>query len=632
MISKSGLPMSLQLGDLVSRRFVLILDDGPTSRCSEIIKALAPERVIVRSARKLGPSHHLLLPAAVLDRLAPASGGTAGKALGIELLAPTPAFDASTWADDVPDQCIVLKDGELLGFFDADAEVPDVQRGLLRDGSEPRSMPRRLTVEMEREVELGEIASLSLSLGEPPEAHRAAGQLPTALPPGSQVDFYLRTVSGFEPAGPAAARVVVNQASPTAPIEFLLRAVAPGPARIEVLVFHGGYLLDRVVLTPEVHGGTPRAGSRVRYERDLNPEDASSPDLTLFIEERRDHGEPALRIRLWSADAPVPMEEFGPIALRGAPTAFFDGFFQDIRGLGGQDRQTRDVAVERLKRKGAALFENLLPKALQERLWSLRASIRSLRIESEEPWIPWELCRLVGREGDRIVESGFFCEEFVMARWIFDVRRKPTLRLRRLGIIAPVGSDLAGVQVEQRDLLGIARQDLAIESIPCRFLAVLSALGQGIYDGLHFAGHAAYRSDPNRSHILLEANEALTPEDLSGEVANLGRTWPLVFLNACQAGRGGFSLTDLGGWAPVLLRAGAAAFLGPLWEVTDDSARIFAREFYEKLFSGLPIGEAVRHARLKVRDELPGNPAWLTYTLFADPLARLVGRPPDIRA
>lgn len=219
-----------------------------------------------------------------------------------------------------------------------------------------------------------------------------------------------------------------------------------------------------------------------------------------------------------------------------------------------------------------------------------------------------------------------------MARWIFDVQRKPTLRLRRLGAIAQAGSNLAGVQHELRELLGIEGRGLEIEPIPCRFIEVLSALRKGIYDGLHFAGHAAHRSDPGRSCIFLEANEALTPEDLSGEVANLGRTWPLVFLNACQAGRSGFSLTDLGGWAPVLLRAGAAAFLGPLWEVDDAGARIFSRAFYERLLAGQPIGEAVRQARLKVRDELPGNPAWLTYTLFADPLARLVERPAEIRS
>lgn len=401
-------PVPLQAGDLASRRFVLIREDGLASRCGAIVKALVPERVIVRSGRGTEARYHLLRLAEVLDRLAAALGGSAGEALGLAAVAPTPAVDASTWVDDVPDQCVVLKDRELLGFFDADAEVWDVQRGLLREGSEPRSRPRRLTVEMEREVALGEIASLSLTLGEIAEAGRAE-RLPAALPPGSQVDFYLRNVSGFESTGPDAVRVVVTRASATPPVQFLLRAVAPGPARIEILVFQGGYLLERLVLSPVVYSGGPRAAARTRYERDLNPEDAPSPDLSLFIEERCDQDRPELRFSLWSADAPVPMEEFGPIALRGAPEAFFDGFFQDIKRLGGQDGQTGDVAVERLKRKGATLFQTLLPASLQERLWSLRTRIRSLRVESEEPWIPWELCRLVGRQGDRIVESGFFC-------------------------------------------------------------------------------------------------------------------------------------------------------------------------------------------------------------------------------
>jgi hypothetical protein len=363
----------------------------------------------------------------------------------------------------------------------------------------------------------------------------------------------------------------------------------------------------------------------VRYERELYAGETPEPDLTLLIHETGDHHAPELLIRLWSAEASFQVKEFGPIALRLDPSQYFKDFFRDVQELGGDDDVARRTATERLQRKGAELFQSILPRDLQVLLWSLRRRIGSLRIESEEPWIPWELFRLVGREAGQIVESGFFCEEFAMARWILGIKRKPALKLRRIGVIAPATSGLAGAEEERRQILGIQKEDLQIEPISCRYLPVLQALSSGTYDGFHFAGHAGYREpDPNRSRISLDEQEALTPEDLSGEVGNLGRTWPLVFLNGCQTGRNSFSLTYLGGWAPKLLDAGAAVFLGTLWEVSDQGAEIFARTFYQELLGKKEsVGEAVRQARMRVRAELPGNPAWLAYTLFADPLARV---------
>jgi hypothetical protein len=36
---------------------------------------------------------------------------------------------------------------------------------------------------------------------------------------------------------------------------------------------------------------------------------------------------------------------------------------------------------------------------------------------------------------------------------------------------------------------------------------------------------------------------------------------------------------------------------------------------------GLPIGEAVRSARRRVRDLYPNDPTWLAYRCYADPIA-----------
>jgi CHAT domain-containing protein len=117
----------------------------------------------------------------------------------------------------------------------------------------------------------------------------------------------------------------------------------------------------------------------------------------------------------------------------------------------------------------------------------------------------------------------------------------------------------------------------------------------------------------------LESGESFSPENLVGVVTNLGKTAPLIFLNACQIGRSGLSLTDIGGWAEQFLAAGASAFIGAYWSVYDRQSCDFTREVYSRLLAGVPIGRAVQEARIAIRTR--ENPTWLAYTVFADPFA-----------
>ena len=57
-----------------------------------------------------------------------------------------------------------------------------------------------------------------------------------------------------------------------------------------------------------------------------------------------------------------------------------------------------------------------------------------------------------------------------------------------------------------------------MESIPATFLDVQAALASGLYDAWHFSGHGSYRNEPQpeRSAMILQGGDQLTPEDLSG--------------------------------------------------------------------------------------------------------------------
>ncbi len=84
-------------------------------------------------------------------------------------------------------------------------------------------------------------------------------------------------------------------------------------------------------------------------------------------------------------------------------------------------------------------------------------------------------------------------------------------------------------------------------------------------------------------------------------MANLGKATPLVFLNSCQIGAGGIALTDIGGWARQFLAAGAGAFIGAQWDISDHTAFSFATDCMTCYVPGRPVGEAVRRGAFEGR-------------------------------
>jgi len=205
---------------------------------------------------------------------------------------------------------------------------------------------------------------------------------------------------------------------------------------------------------------------------------------------------------------------------------------------------------------------------------------------------------------------------------------KTPLRMTNMALVVPGDSGLPFAPDERKAVLALAGDGRKITPITANFLELQRALASGEYDTWHFTGHGAHpTSDANKAEIQLEKMQLFTPDNLSGKIRNLGLARPLVFLNACQTGRGGMSLTGVGGWAREFLKAGAGAFIGTYWSVFDRTACDFAQALYASLLGGEPIGKAVQSARTAVRNS--GNPNWLAYTVFADPLAALSPHAPD---
>jgi hypothetical protein len=603
--------------------FLLFHADQLADQTRAAVKRLNPTSVVIRRSDRIDASYYYLYTAKdFLEQLAEIeSTRPLLDALQLHEAPATPTLDAYQDARSIPSRCVILEQDRLIGFYNV--ALPPKYAGQRRgqqDSAPKGPVFRKIQAELPEQVTMGETISLLVSLVY--EANQQSA-LPIAVPIGAQVDFVVQTQRGFALDGSGEGSLAVTEAAETLPIQFKLRATELGQGQIRVLCFYGGQPLGAITLTSSVIAADQQArGKRMSSYQPLAPLAVMQPDLTLRIFEHQAYGRHTITWELLAQDPSLGLhfKSFGPIELRMDALAFFQQFFEEIEGLPIHSTEEQAIAMHKLERKGADLFQTLLPGDLQVLLWSLRERIESVQILSDEPWIPWELLRLQGRENGRVIEGLFFCEAFIITRWFPGIGRQPKLSLNRMATVIPSDSGLACAPVEQAYLRSLATDQRHVTEVPATYLDVMDALSRGEYDCWHFTGHGQFvAADPNRSAILLERGQRLRAEGICGRVSNCGLTRPLIFLNACQTGREALSLTGIGGWARRFVEAGAAGFIGSLWSVDDQAACQFAQTFYNHLLAGESIGQAVRTARAAIQSLK--DPTWLAYTVFADPLA-----------
>jgi hypothetical protein len=178
--------------------------------------------------------------------------------------------------------------------------------------------------------------------------------------------------------------------------------------------------------------------------------------------------------------------------------------------------------------------------------------------------------------------------------------------LRILAMISnPVNQPMLDVEREWsrlREALADLEQRgiVALERLPEAKLAVLQRhLRRGEYHILHFVGHGGFDGHVQDGVLMLEDDDRLgrpvSGQDL-GVMIHGHRAMRMAVLNACEGGRP--SRTDpFAGVAQSLIQQGLAAVVAMQFEITDDAAIIFAREFYAALADGYPVDAALVEAR-----------------------------------
>ena len=164
---------------------------------------------------------------------------------------------------------------------------------------------------------------------------------------------------------------------------------------------------------------------------------------------------------------------------------------------------------------------------------------------------------------------------------------------------------------------------------PATLQAVESLLDGGGIDLWHFVAHG--HIDPGRPNeaLLLLVDGALRAGDIQGRrQTNIRQDRPLFFLNACRVGGQGWSLSGLEGWAARWLDRAVVGLLllrfgqwMTNWHFISHARSILPWRPVKRL------DEGARIARHHLRDTKPADPAWLAYSVYANPNARVTFKP-----
>jgi CHASE2 domain-containing sensor protein len=246
-----------------------------------------------------------------------------------------------------------------------------------------------------------------------------------------------------------------------------------------------------------------------------------------------------------------------------------------------------------------------------------------LRIEPPKlAALPWEL--LYDRFADRFFATS---TETPLVRYteLRKVIRELKVQLPvRMLVVAPEGSGL-DARTETANLFqaikGLEEQiKTKLLDKGVTYTAIRDLLRDEEFHLLHFIGHGEFLND----HPLLVlddghgGSESVDHERIGGLFSD-HPTMKLVLLNSCKGAQTS-STEPLLGMAAQLVKCGVPAVIAMQYEIEDDQAISFAREFYGTLFKGKDPGRielAMSQARNCLLHDFPGDRVVGTPVLFS---------------
>jgi hypothetical protein len=530
--------------------------------------------------------------------------------------------------------------------------------------SEMTEVSRYPAIESPDQATVGESITVMVSLAESnltPEVvitqgkQDEAGRLLLALPelPDKQDEWSIDVVlsaSGFNFSTPNRMKIRLPQEGNSTPAMFELVARESSELSVSrnlyATFWHEGQYLARVMKPIEVVKADHSVASgcqasttqqqRGEQQEQLTEEamlaaDRMVADLTIYM--RRDWDSCSSRDYFITLSSPhLPQPESERIRLPEDMNLWLLPKYQMFATTGrGISRLQQKSAVneDALNGFGRLMYDKFAPETFKAVYHKLRDQLgeqfRTIQVFTDDPVIPWEL---MVTDGDG---AQFLGMRHAVGRWIISRHNNPyavprqTLSIGAVSVVAPSYTGALSLSKTQQEAEYI--QHLA---------SLNPALAQGDYSSvramvtertasiIHFAGHG-YATRDTSAHatdygIILEDSklQALSWRGMLQGQSNSS----LVFFNACEVGYAERAAGFVDGWSSALIDTGATGFISGLWELGDEGAAEFSRNFYQQLSHDVErdgyasVADIIRQSRQQFAST--GNPTYLAYVFYGD--------------
>ncbi|MGA1823600.1 MAG: CHAT domain-containing protein [bacterium] len=297
-----------------------------------------------------------------------------------------------------------------------------------------------------------------------------------------------------------------------------------------------------------------------------------------------------------------------------------------------QSASPAEEDLKQLERIGHQLYNTLLPAEIKTAIKYTKTEYIIFHLDDNLVHIPWEIMH----DGQSFLCLRFNAGRIVKMRQYIPPQphRSVSDPLRMLVLSDPKGNLQSSYREgevlrkrfsEEREIISIETKTFKVSR---RY--VQSHLKE--YDIVHYCGHADYDpQDKSRCGWVL-SDAYFTPKDIH-DMAGGECPFPcLIFANGCKTGyietwdhsenhaSEAFDLVN------AFLLAGVRHYIGTLWEIVDQSDHSgFCTTFYESLYRGEPVGEALRKSRLAYGPESGQRSIfWISYILYGDPTFRYI--------
>jgi hypothetical protein len=482
-------------------------------------------------------------------------------------------------------------------------------------------------------VHAGERFEIELYLD---ELSRRAGETGFNLvaPAGSDVEVNIITSSHFRLEGGATARFRVSERPSRIDVSrFTLTCLDPsewseGLSSVIAIFFVDSRPCGKVARTIDVVGIAKGETKDVEARLEIGINGLPPADLTITVLANRDYND---QKHFWCLVSTPHLPRYHHRVtcswiLNDSTQKVVEGFMGKFTAADTKKAQL----ISELSGAGMLLF-NAAPQLFQQVFWELvdrRLPLATIAIVSEEPFIPWELMipnRLVNglyQRNDNPIGVDYDIGRWTDERIIAPARQ---IVLTDSHVVAPVYDGELALDQSAAEAAMVFAQYPGDPITPTDFEGLEAALGGVERSLVHFVCHGKDETSGLQAIYLEGGDELSSASILSMKgVANIfARKRPVVFLNACEVGRGAPALVGLGGFVSSFIRLGATAVIAPLWSVDDGTAHAIAEEFYRavKERPGTPFSRIFREIRAKAYDRKIAEDTYAAYCFYGDPYA-----------